>query len=414
MTRDRSNVTALLDDAPSYSRQNQGGIFVVIKGPDRGDMFGSPPRRSRSARARGATRVLGPDGVAPAPGGALAGDGVVLRDFGSTNGSFTHGSRFKEIAIGLRRRGQAGQDRAQVPAPRGDRRAAGEPTKRTSASSSGCDAKMRRLFGLLRDIAPSDTTVLIEGETGTGKELIAEEIHRHSRRARTARSWSSTAARCPRELIESTLFGHVKGRFTGAIADRKGRLRRGPRRHDLPRRDRRAGARSAAGAAARARQAGGAPGRLERLRAGRRARGRRDQPRPARGGRPQGVPRGSLLPPGRHPRAACRRCASAAATSPLLTEHFMRQFSRRARPAASRPRSMARLRSHSWPGNVRELRNVIERACVLSNGADAEHRRRAGRARCRRRCRWASGWTCRSRRPRASSSSSSSASTSWI
>src|SRR5207253_6293492 len=85
----------------------------------------------------------------------------------------------------------------------------------------GRDSKMRRLFGLLQDIAPNDTTVLIEGETGTGKELIAEEIHKHSRREGGPFVVFDCGA-VPRELIESALFGHVKGSFTGAIADRKG------------------------------------------------------------------------------------------------------------------------------------------------------------------------------------------------
>jgi DNA-binding NtrC family response regulator len=80
---------------------------------------------------------------------------------------------------------------------------------------------MRRLFALLADISPNDATVLIEGETGTGKELIAEEIHNHSKREKGAFVVFDCGA-VPRELIESALFGHVKGSFTGAVADRKG------------------------------------------------------------------------------------------------------------------------------------------------------------------------------------------------
>ena len=80
---------------------------------------------------------------------------------------------------------------------------------------------MRRLFALLGDISPNDATVLIEGETGTGKELIAEEIHNHSQRANGPFVVFDCGA-VPRELIESALFGHVKGAFTGAVQDRKG------------------------------------------------------------------------------------------------------------------------------------------------------------------------------------------------
>ena len=85
----------------------------------------------------------------------------------------------------------------------------------------GRDPKMRQLFRLIGDIAASDTTVLIEGETGTGKELFAEEIHRASPR-RDGPFVVFDCGAVPRELIESALFGHVRGAFTGAFADRRG------------------------------------------------------------------------------------------------------------------------------------------------------------------------------------------------
>ena len=80
---------------------------------------------------------------------------------------------------------------------------------------------MRQMFTLLEDVAATNATVLIEGETGTGKELIAEEIHNHSPRKDGPFVVFDCGA-VPRELIESMLFGHVKGSFTGAITDRRG------------------------------------------------------------------------------------------------------------------------------------------------------------------------------------------------
>jgi transcriptional regulator with GAF, ATPase, and Fis domain len=85
----------------------------------------------------------------------------------------------------------------------------------------GRSTAMRRVFAILERIAPTDNSVLIEGETGTGKELAAEAIHDESRRSSgpfVVFDCSAVSA----SLIESELFGHVRGAFTGAIADRPG------------------------------------------------------------------------------------------------------------------------------------------------------------------------------------------------
>jgi DNA-binding NtrC family response regulator len=80
---------------------------------------------------------------------------------------------------------------------------------------------MRRVFRLVAKIAPTESPVLITGESGTGKELIARAIHLQSRRAH--RSFVSVnASAVPESLFESELFGHVRGSFTGAVADRPG------------------------------------------------------------------------------------------------------------------------------------------------------------------------------------------------
>jgi formate hydrogenlyase transcriptional activator len=76
---------------------------------------------------------------------------------------------------------------------------------------------------LVRTVAPADSTVLIQGETGTGKELIAHAIHNLSSRSGRAFVRVNCAA-IPLDLLESELFGHEKGAFTGAIAQRIGRF----------------------------------------------------------------------------------------------------------------------------------------------------------------------------------------------
>ena len=82
---------------------------------------------------------------------------------------------------------------------------------------------IRRVFSTIEKVAETDVTVLVLGESGTGKELVAQEIHRRS----AHRSGAFVAMNCaamPAELIESELFGHEKGAFTGAAARRKGKF----------------------------------------------------------------------------------------------------------------------------------------------------------------------------------------------
>ena len=88
----------------------------------------------------------------------------------------------------------------------------------------GSGPAMQELRSLIRKVAPTDTTVLIQGESGTGKELVAKTIHRLSRRADLP-LLSLNCAAVPADLIESELFGHKKGSFTGAVGDHKGLFR---------------------------------------------------------------------------------------------------------------------------------------------------------------------------------------------
>jgi formate hydrogenlyase transcriptional activator len=103
------------------------------------------------------------------------------------------------------------------------------PGERRSAATAGFEgivgvsARLREVFDLIRTVAPTDSTVLIQGETGTGKELIARAIHNLSPR-RDRQFVRFNCAAIPLGLLESELFGHERGAFTGAVARKIGRF----------------------------------------------------------------------------------------------------------------------------------------------------------------------------------------------
>ena len=85
----------------------------------------------------------------------------------------------------------------------------------------GKSPRMQAVYALIRQVAPSKSTVLIAGESGTGKELVAKAIHNHSTR-KTKSFVTVNSGSLPPDLLESNLFGHVKGAFTGAVSPKKG------------------------------------------------------------------------------------------------------------------------------------------------------------------------------------------------
>ncbi|WP_238749794.1 sigma 54-interacting transcriptional regulator [Neolewinella maritima] len=93
----------------------------------------------------------------------------------------------------------------------------------TSGSIITASTKYQQVLGQIAQVADTDATVLVTGETGTGKELLAQSIHKFSRRSRKPLV-SVNCAALPESLIESELFGHERGAFTGAIAQKKGRF----------------------------------------------------------------------------------------------------------------------------------------------------------------------------------------------
>jgi len=146
--------------------------------------------------------------------------GYLIRDLGSTNGTVVKGVRVSEAFLTQGAEFQLGNTRV-IFCPLQEARQYTLSHAEAFGALIGKSVSMRRVFHLAETYAPTDATILIEGETGTGKEVLAEEIHRHSKRKDKPFVVIDCAA-LARELTESELFGHTKGAFTGATTDRKG------------------------------------------------------------------------------------------------------------------------------------------------------------------------------------------------
>ncbi len=234
----------------------------------------------------------------------------------------------------------------------------------------GQSDEIRKVLERVERVAPTDARVLITGENGTGKELVARAVHRLSRRAHRSFVEVNCAA-IPSELIESELFGHVKGSFTGAIEDRIGKFEQA---HEgtlfldevgdmaLP----------AQAKVLRALQ----EGTVTRV-GGQRSRRVDVRVVSATNKDPEAeIEAGRLredlfyrlnvvpihLPPLRDRRDDI----------PMLARHFAALMVSRDgfEPREFTPEAVDRLREMDWPGNVRELRNAVERLFVLSSGPE--------------------------------------------
>jgi transcriptional regulator with GAF, ATPase, and Fis domain len=147
-------------------------------------------------------------------------EGFLLRDLGSSNGTWIGSVRINSAYVGDGARVRAGRTTLRVEQSYEDICETLSPEDRFG-TILGSSSAMRRIFAALPSIARSESTVLLEGETGTGKSVLAVAIHEASGRAARPLVVLDCAAVAP-TLIESELFGHVKGSFTGAVSDRAG------------------------------------------------------------------------------------------------------------------------------------------------------------------------------------------------
>lgn len=147
-------------------------------------------------------------------------DSFLLRDLDSTNGTYVNGTRVKEAYLLPGDRIKIGRTIMEFTAF--DEKVKIDPSQKTEFGKMvGSSTKMRQIFTILERISPTLATVIIEGDTGTGKDLVAQAVHEHSPRRNKPFVVFDCSAVAP-NLIESELFGHEKGSFTGAVRSRKG------------------------------------------------------------------------------------------------------------------------------------------------------------------------------------------------
>jgi transcriptional regulator with GAF, ATPase, and Fis domain len=359
-------MTTFFDGEWATARRMRKGQLVIINGPDKGKTLEITKPRITGGRSMICDLV--------APDKAVSGthfevsareDGYRLRDLNSRNGTFVGELRVRDVYLRsgtMFRIGhtniqfQAMQDMVEIELSKKDR---------FDAVIGGSPA-MREIFAHLEKIAPTDLTCLVTGETGTGKEMVARAIHNASHRA----DGPFVVLDCgsiPRDLIESTLFGHEKGSFTGAVVQHIGCFE----------------------------QAHGGTIFLDEI-------GELDislQPKLLRvleqreikrvgGDRTVKTDVRVVAATNRDLREEVNRnhfredlyfrlsvvdlelppLRERREDIPALAHHFLREVStRRGMVMSFHQEALAALLTHAWPGNVREMRNVVERAAALAD-----------------------------------------------
>ncbi|HRC56387.1 MAG TPA: sigma 54-interacting transcriptional regulator [Kofleriaceae bacterium] len=288
-------------------------------------------------------------------------EGIEIRDLDTTNGTKHGDVRIGQIVLAGSARLRLGKHTEVNIEPIDQSVDLGDWPHDHFGNAVGTAPKMRALFALLHRVALTDTTVLLLGETGTGKEALAEAIHRNSRRSEGPFIVVDCGS-IPKELIGSELFGHVRGAFTGASSDKQGLIEAsnhgtlffdeiGELALDLQpqllrvldrRQVRRIGENRSIDVDIRV---------IAATHRDLRAMVRAGQFREDLYYRMAVVT--AFVPPLRERKGDI----------PMLAQHFVQRMGRGALPLSDR--LLGELTRHDWPGNVRELRNVVERAMSL-------------------------------------------------
>lgn len=336
---------------------------VIIDGPDLGRSFAVGRKPLRLGKSKDCDVVLDDRAVSSHHLElALVGAAVRVRDLGSTNGTWVGGTRLIESLVPPGTVLQAGRTRVHLQGP--DATFVLEPSEADHFGELwGRSVAMRQLYAVLQRVAPREATVLLDGETGTGKELAARALHDHSERSGGPFAVFDCSSVAP-ELIESQLFGHRKGSFTGATSDRPGVFE------------------SAAGGTVFLDELDSLPldlqPKLLRVLEGRRVvRLGEFRERPvdirvvaAAGRSPEEATTAGDLRPDLYYRLAVVRITLPGLRDrtddiPLLVRVLLDRLGGKEVAVEDGP-ALSRLEAHSWMGNVRELRNVLERALALA------------------------------------------------
>jgi DNA-binding NtrC family response regulator len=366
-TLDDPAITTIFDGGRATVRHLRKSKVVVTSGADQGKELEITKPRVSGGRSVINDLVLSDKAVSGTHFEIVGrDDGYRLRDLDSTNGTYCGDLRVKEVYLRpgtvfrvghTQMRFEPMHDVVEIALSSADR------FDRVIGSS----IRMREIFASLERVAPSDLTCMVTGETGTGKEMIARGIHNASPRKQKPFIVLDCGA-IPRDLIESTLFGHEKGSFTGAVGQHRGcfeqadkgtifldeigeldinlqpKLLRVLENREIKR-------------------VGG--DRTIKVDVRVIAATNRDLRQMVNAGtfREDLYFRLSVihveLPPLRERREDI----------PQLVHHFLREVAERRQMQLSiSVDAMAALVAHSWPGNVRELRNVVERAASLCEG----------------------------------------------
>ena len=360
--------------APDIERlTTRAYTLEVIEGPDRGKRLVTRERVARLGTHPDCDLELD-DGTTSRYHARIEVDvfGHRLLDEDSKNGTFLNDLRVRDVYLAPGARVRIGGNVLRYQP--GDEEVQIELSRQTRFGKMlGKSAAMREIFAILERVAPTDLTVLIEGESGTGKELVADALHERSKRADGPLVVFDCSAVAP-NLIESELFGHVKGAFTGASAARAGAFERADRGTLF------------------LDEIGELPPELQPklLRAL-----EKRVVTPVGGDRPvkadvrivaatnrqlQKEVEGGTFRQDLYYRLALIRVVlpplrRRVEDIPLLVQHFLDDLpAADGQPVQVGYDTIMKLQRHRWPGNVRELRNFVERAAMLTTDHRLETR----------------------------------------